>query len=70
MNGWQLQLPDVRVRRRLVCDVPVRWLVKGAKDAQLVVVGSDGRRRVDRNAFGLGEFGGRPVRGCSSGHRS
>ena len=43
LAGWQERYPDVEVRRRLVCDVPDRWLVDESKNAQLVVLGSDGR---------------------------
>ena len=43
LAGWQERYPDVEVRRRLVCDVPDRWLVDESKNAQLVVLGSGGR---------------------------
>jgi nucleotide-binding universal stress UspA family protein len=43
LAGWQERYPDVQVQRRLVCDVPDRWLVDEAKNAQLVVLGSGGR---------------------------
>jgi nucleotide-binding universal stress UspA family protein len=43
LAGWQERYPDVQVRRRLVCDVPERWLVDESKNAQLVVLGSGGR---------------------------
>jgi nucleotide-binding universal stress UspA family protein len=40
---WHETYPDVQVRRRLVCDVPARWLVDESKSVQLVVLGSRGR---------------------------
>jgi nucleotide-binding universal stress UspA family protein len=43
LAGWQEHYPDVQVHRRLVCDVPDRWLVDESKNAQLVVLGSGGR---------------------------
>jgi nucleotide-binding universal stress UspA family protein len=43
LAGWQERYPDLQVRRRLVCDVPDRWLVDESKNAQLVVLGSGGR---------------------------
>jgi nucleotide-binding universal stress UspA family protein len=43
LAGWQERYPDVRVHRRLVCDVPARWLVEESKHSQLVVLGSRGR---------------------------
>jgi nucleotide-binding universal stress UspA family protein len=43
LAGWQEKYPDVAVHRRLVCDVPARWLVDESKNAQLVIVGSRGR---------------------------
>jgi nucleotide-binding universal stress UspA family protein len=43
LAGWQERYPDVHVHRRLVCDVPDRWLVDESKNAQLVVLGSGGR---------------------------
>jgi nucleotide-binding universal stress UspA family protein len=43
LAGWQECYPDVQVHRRLVCDVPDRWLVDETRNAQLVVLGSGGR---------------------------
>ena len=43
LAGWQERYPDVQVHRRLVCDVPDRWLLDESKNAQLVVLGSGGR---------------------------
>ena len=43
LAGWGERYPDVQVHRRLVCDVPDRWLVDESKNAQLVVLGSGGR---------------------------
>jgi nucleotide-binding universal stress UspA family protein len=43
LAGWQECYPDVQVQRRLVCDVPDRWLVDESKNTQLVVLGSGGR---------------------------
>src|ERR1700722_3582005 len=43
LAGWRECYPDVQVQRRLVCDVPARWLVDESRTAQLVVLGSDGR---------------------------
>jgi nucleotide-binding universal stress UspA family protein len=43
LAGWQERYPEVQVHRRLVCDVPARWLIDDSKDAQLVVLGSRGR---------------------------
>jgi len=43
LAGWQERYPDVHVQRRLVCDVPAKWLIEESQNAQLVIVGS--RRR-------------------------
>ena len=43
LAGWRECYPDVQVQRRLVCDVPDRWLVDESRNAQLVVLGSGGR---------------------------
>ena len=43
LAGWQERYLDVHVQRRLVCDVPAKWLIEESKNAQLVIVGS--RRR-------------------------
>jgi nucleotide-binding universal stress UspA family protein len=43
LAGWHETYPEVEVHRRLVCDVPARWLVDESRDAQLVVVGRRGR---------------------------
>jgi nucleotide-binding universal stress UspA family protein len=42
LAGWQERYPEVQVHRRLVCDVPARWLIGASEDAQLVVLGSRG----------------------------
>ena len=47
LAGWRDIYPDVQVHRRLVCDVPARWLVDESKSAQLVVLGSRGRGGFD-----------------------
>jgi nucleotide-binding universal stress UspA family protein len=47
LAGWQETYPDVRVHRRLVCDVAARWLVDESERAQLVVLGSRGRGGFD-----------------------
>jgi nucleotide-binding universal stress UspA family protein len=52
LAGWQDRYPDVPVHRRLVCDVPARWLVEESKSAQLVVLGSHGRGGASRTHVG------------------
>jgi nucleotide-binding universal stress UspA family protein len=47
LAGWQEIYPDVQIHRRLVCDVPARWLVHESEGAQLVVLGSRGRGGFD-----------------------
>jgi nucleotide-binding universal stress UspA family protein len=47
LAGWREIYPDVQVHRRLVCDVPARWLVDESERAQLVVLGSRGRGGFD-----------------------
>ena len=47
LAGWQEMYPDVQIHRRLVCDVPARWLVHESEGAQLVVLGSRGRGGFD-----------------------
>jgi nucleotide-binding universal stress UspA family protein len=43
LAGWLERYPQVQVQRRLVCDVPARWLVQESTTAQLVVLGRRGR---------------------------
>jgi nucleotide-binding universal stress UspA family protein len=47
LAGCQEIYPDVQIRRRLVCDLPARWLVNESEGAQLVVLGSRGRGGFD-----------------------
>jgi nucleotide-binding universal stress UspA family protein len=47
LAGWQEIYPDVQVHRRLVSDVPTRWLIDESENAQLVVLGSRGRGGFD-----------------------
>lgn len=34
LAGWQERYPDVRVKRRIVCDKPASWLIEGSENAQ------------------------------------
>jgi nucleotide-binding universal stress UspA family protein len=43
LAGWHERYPEVQVQRKLVCDVPARWLVRESTKAQLVVLGRRGR---------------------------
>ncbi|WP_051461547.1 universal stress protein [Tomitella biformata] len=43
LAGWQERFPDVQVERVVVNDRPVRHLLAAANDAQLLVVGRQGR---------------------------
>lgn len=43
LAGWQEKYPDVRIRRVVTRDRPVRHLLEHAANAQLLVVGSRGR---------------------------
>jgi nucleotide-binding universal stress UspA family protein len=52
LAGWQEQYPDVPVTRRIVCDRPAHWLLDGAAQAQLVVLGSRGRGGFSRMLLG------------------
>jgi nucleotide-binding universal stress UspA family protein len=52
LAGWQEQYPDVPVTRRIVCDRPAHWLLDGAAEAQLVVLGSRGRGGFSRMLLG------------------
>jgi len=47
LAGWREIYPDVQVHRRLVCDVPARWLINESERAQLVILGSRGRGGFD-----------------------
>jgi hypothetical protein len=43
LAGWQDEYPDVQVKRKLMCDIPARWLLEESRHAQMVVLGSHGR---------------------------
>jgi nucleotide-binding universal stress UspA family protein len=52
LAGWQERYPDVIVQKLLVCDRPARALVETSASAQLVIVGSHGRKPFIRTLLG------------------
>lgn len=52
LSGFQERYPDVRVRRRVVCDRPAKWLIEESTHVQLIVLGNRGRGGFTRLLLG------------------
>jgi len=46
LAGWQERYPDVKVRRRIVCNQPAHKLIEESRQTQLLIVGTHGRSGV------------------------